>query len=461
MSEQPYTQTHIPAKVTPGEAGQVGPASVAPAAKVTPTTVHRVRRSVLVGATALATSALVVGLLVALLSDKTPVKREQASTPMRLPEEGEVKPPEEVTSPRVRDYEAEAAAQREAAVAPPVAPQAGSLEALDAQVETGGVPPTAPPQGTAPGQPGAPTPKSIWAQAAENHERQISQNFYQDKISARRTGLRVQLEQAPDTRQASMAQPALEAGQPMQPVSPQELALHAAHMQAAQQPMQAGAGPSPDAVTQREGWQRAPREAGGLRQVVGVATARAGVLRAGTMLELVLETAINSELPGMLRARLVRPVEDPTGRVLLEAGTMFLGEYNARVEAGSERVQLVWTRAITPAGMSYALGAIPGTDLAGASGSAADVDRHWGELVGGALVSSLLSGGQALAQGNTTALVQTPRQAFSQGVFAAGQDTTRQVTQRDVQRSPVLRVEAGAHLAALVHADLHLVGGMP
>lgn len=460
MSEQPYTQTHIPAKVTPGEAGQVGQASVVPAAKPSTPTVHRVRRSVLVGATALATSALVVGLLVALLSDKTPAKREQASAPLRLPEEGEVKPPEEVTSPRVRDYQAEAAAQREAGEKPPTPPKTGSLEALDAQVQAGGGASVAAPQGSAPGQQGPPPPKGIWAQAAENYERQRSQNFYQDKISARRTGLRVQLEQAPDPRQSMTGQPA-EALQPMQPVSHQELALDAAHRQAAGLGLQAGTGPSPDAVTQREGWQRTPREAAGVRHVVGVATARPGVLRAGTVLELVLETAINSELPGMLRARLVRPVEDPTGRVLLEAGTMFLGEYNARVEAGSERVQLVWTRAITPAGMSYALGSIPGTDRAGASGSAADVDRHWGELVGGALVSSLLSGGQALAQGTTNALVQTPRQAFSQGVFAAGQDTTRQVTQRDVQRSPVLRVEAGAHLAALVHTDLQLVGGLP
>jgi type IV secretion system protein TrbI len=221
-------------------------------------------------------------------------------------------------------------------------------------------------------------------------------------------------------------------------------------------PGMAAQGAPGDGISQRERWQSERRVVGGIEPVAALDVSQAGVLRAGTLIEIVLETAINSELPGMLRARLVRPVEDAQSNVLLPAGTMFLGEYNARVEAGSERVQLVWTRAVTPQGMSYLLGSIPGTDRSGASGSTADVDRHWGELVAGALVSTLLSGGQALAQGNTNALVQTPRQAFAQGVFSSGQDTARQISKREVERSVVLRVAAGTHMGALVHADMLL-----
>lgn len=473
MSEQHlYTQTDVPPKVTPEQAAASGPATVAAKKAPSPqSSVRRVRGVVVIGMA----SVLVVVLLGVVVSALVSSPQQKASAPApssaHLPAEGEVKPPEEVTTPRAKtkDYEAQARGE-----APPAegsgqgGAEAESLEARDAKgpapaqlfAQSSG-PAPAPTGHGQPGQmAGPPAPKSIWAQAAEGYERQVSQNFYQDKLSSRRMGLRVNLEQMPQRFDQAYA---TEAADPaMQPALPYEPSHSGALREArAASPGQSGGveRAGADAITMRESWQARPRESGQVRFVPGVGTRARGMLRAGTVLELVLETAILSELPGVLRARLVRPVHDPMGGVLLEAGTMFLGEYNARVESGSERVQLVWTRAITPAGMSYGLGAIPGTDRAGASGSAAQVDRHWGELIGGALVSSLLSGGQALAQGNTNALVQTPRQAFAQGVFAASQDTTRQITQRDVQRAPLLRVPAGTHMAALVHEDL-MLGGM-
>jgi type IV secretion system protein TrbI len=465
MSEQEpipqYTQTQIPPKVSLDDANKASVAPVAASSQPAPKGVRRVRKSVIMGVGAVASLALVGGLIFSLGEATQSATPQQLAAPTaggNVPKEGEVRAPEQVT--QVKDYHQKALADKGPEPVPVAVPVVGSLEELDAQLPASA---GAQSSGTAnpnAGPPGAPAPKGIWEQAAENYQRQQAQNFYQDKVSSRRAGLRVSLEQAPnmgaqagmssDETQLAAMQAQLDARKAMLAEQPN------AYQPGLSVPGMAAQGAPGDGISQRERWQSERRAVGGIEPVAALDVSQAGVLRAGTLIEIVLETAINSELPGMLRARLVRPVEDAQNNVLLPAGTMFLGEYNARVESGSERVQLVWTRAVTPQGMSYLLGSIPGTDRSGASGSAADVDRHWGELVAGALVSTLLSGGQALAQGNTNALVQTPRQAFAQGVFASGQDTARQISKREVERSVVLRVAAGTHMAALVHADMLL-----
>ncbi|MRG58238.1 conjugal transfer protein [Phyllobacterium sp. SYP-B3895] len=118
----------------------------------------------------------------------------------------------------------------------------------------------------------------------------------------------------------------------------------------------------------------------------------------GTMIRGVLETAVQTDLPGMVRAVTTEDVWSFDGRrVLIPSGSRMIGEYNAGVEQNQKRAFIVWNRLLRADGVSLNLGSI-GTDELGVSGSAGDVNNHYLAKYGSAFVLSFLSlGAQAFA----------------------------------------------------------------
>lgn len=116
-------------------------------------------------------------------------------------------------------------------------------------------------------------------------------------------------------------------------------------------------------------------------------------LAKGTMPDCTLLTAISSDQPGFLKCILSRPVYSMDGKVvLLEAGTTIEGEYGAGMARGKKRMFAVWSRAVTPNHVEVTLNS-PGTDALGRSGMAGQVDQHFFERFGGAMLYSLFSDG--------------------------------------------------------------------
>lgn len=182
------------------------------------------------------------------------------------------------------------------------------------------------------------------------------------------------------------------------------------------------------------------------------------VVQAGTMLELVLETGINSELPGLLRGRIARPIYDSrTGNhLLIPAGAVVLGKYNSRVEEGQTRAQVVWTRLILPNGKSLKLGNIPGADLQGKSGYSDRVDNQWGEVGAGVALTSLLSAGAGAAAGPQDRLSQRPEEGALSEAGKNVAKTGKGIVDRELDKKPVIKIRAGMRVGALVHEDLVL-----
>lgn len=183
------------------------------------------------------------------------------------------------------------------------------------------------------------------------------------------------------------------------------------------------------------------------------------IVQAGTVLPLVLETGISSDLPGYLKARVSRAVYDtPTGQhLLIPAGAVALGRYNSEVEFGDKRVQVVWTRLILPNGSSMQLGGIPGVDLSGKTGVTDKVDYHWGRLIGGAVLSTGLAAGAGVAAGPRGGdESDTPGQS---ALTAAGEqvsDIGEGIVERELGVEPTLEVRPGMQMAAIVHQDMVL-----
>jgi type IV secretion system protein VirB10 len=110
------------------------------------------------------------------------------------------------------------------------------------------------------------------------------------------------------------------------------------------------------------------------------------------MIRGVLETAVQSDLPGMVRAVVTENVWSFDGRrVLIPAGTRLVGEYKSGISQGQTRVFVVWTRLLRSDGVSVQLGS-NGTDDLGRAGNAGVVDNHYVERFGAAIMLSVVGG---------------------------------------------------------------------
>lgn len=166
----------------------------------------------------------------------------------------------------------------------------------------------------------------------------------------------------------------------------------------------------------------------------------------GTLIAAVLETGINSDLPGFVRAVISRDVRSFDGRqVLIPRGSHVIGEYKSGLAVGQTRAFVLWTRLLRPDGVSVALGS-PATDSAGNNGLPGKVNSHFGKRFGAAILLSMIgAAGQAAGSGSAV-------------VIAAPTQTASSIVQRDANIPPTVKVDAGKPIRIFVARDLDFSG---
>lgn len=175
---------------------------------------------------------------------------------------------------------------------------------------------------------------------------------------------------------------------------------------------------------------------------------------AGEMIPATLETAINSELAGMVRAITTRDIYALSGdKLLIPKGSTLVGQFNTAITQGQSRVFVVWNRLQMTNGIIATLNS-PSSDSIGRSGQAADyIDRHFFERFGsGALLSVL---GAYTATGGVKG--QDEYNSMSQyrmNVAGSFQQAANQTLQQDMQTRPTLQVNQGASINVFVAHDL-------
>lgn len=180
-------------------------------------------------------------------------------------------------------------------------------------------------------------------------------------------------------------------------------------------------------------------------------------VKAGAIIPAILVTGLNSDLPGNVIAMVKENVYDTvTGEYLLvPQGTRVLGLYDSMVSYGQKRVQVVWVRMIRPDGSSITLENMPGVDLAGMSGYKDKVDNHFDRLVGGALLSSILSVGATVSQGTyTNDQNMTTQQRLAASVGQDINNAGQQITRKNLDIQPTLKIRAGMTVNILVNKDM-------
>ncbi len=116
------------------------------------------------------------------------------------------------------------------------------------------------------------------------------------------------------------------------------------------------------------------------------------LLSKGAFIDCTLETAIDSTLPGMTTCITATDTFSSDGSVvLLERGTKLVGETRGEVQQGAARLFVLWTEARTPTGVVVPLSS-PGTDELGRSGLPGEVNRHFWDRFGAAILLTVLNG---------------------------------------------------------------------
>lgn len=98
----------------------------------------------------------------------------------------------------------------------------------------------------------------------------------------------------------------------------------------------------------------------------------------GTIISAVLETAINTDNPGVVIGRVSENVYSSyDGKYLLiPSGTILFADYNSSVSYGQKRIQIAWNLMIRPDGFRVEIGNFNGVDLQGMSGNKGFVNNH-------------------------------------------------------------------------------------
>jgi type IV secretion system protein VirB10 len=138
---------------------------------------------------------------------------------------------------------------------------------------------------------------------------------------------------------------------------------------------------------------------GGLLQATPTPAVQAQVLPTkrlllpkGAFIDCTLETALDSQLPGMTTCVTAMDIFGADGHVvLLERGSKLVGETRGETRLGQARVFVLWTEARTPTGVVVQL-ASPGTDELGRSGLPGFVDTHFWQRFGAAILISVIDG---------------------------------------------------------------------
>lgn len=126
------------------------------------------------------------------------------------------------------------------------------------------------------------------------------------------------------------------------------------------------------------------------------------LLAKGTFIDCILETKLDTTVPGMTSCIIPQDIYSANGKVLLiEKGSKAIGEYTGAVENGLNRIFVLWTQVQTPNGVRVNLNS-PATDSLGGSGLSGHVDFHWWARFGNALLFTLIQDGFDFAMNKTT-----------------------------------------------------------
>lgn len=185
---------------------------------------------------------------------------------------------------------------------------------------------------------------------------------------------------------------------------------------------------------------------------------RSMLLARGAFIPCILETQLFSTVPGESSCLVPEDVYSDDGATLLiEKGSKVSGTYGSTMKVGDTRIAVVWNRIKTTTGVVIDVES-PASDGIGVMGLDGNLDKHWPERIGAALLLSLIEDAVSIE-------VAKQGGATTQGTFTTNTATTstaktmsEKVLQSTINIPPTLTKPRGSRLAIFVKRDLWFDG---
>lgn len=162
----------------------------------------------------------------------------------------------------------------------------------------------------------------------------------------------------------------------------------------------------------------------------------------GTLIPAILETAIDTNVPGYVRAVVSQDVRSFDGsRVLVPRSSRLIGQYQSGLQGGQKRAYVIWTRLIRPDGASVNL-ASPAIGFDGTTGLEGKVKSNFFKRFGSSILLSVVGGLTAAASGGASV------------ILGGGSSAAAAAAQQDGQIGPTVRVRQGEPIRIFTARDL-------
>ncbi len=191
----------------------------------------------------------------------------------------------------------------------------------------------------------------------------------------------------------------------------------------------------------------------------------------GKIMNAVLETAVNSQLPGTVRGIVTEDVYGEMGnKVLIARGSRIYGAYSTAVTRGQSRISINWTRLIRPDGISISING-QATDQFGRAGLEGDVDNRFGDTFTNTLLATMIPIAAAVAldkvAGTSASQSQTinpsgtfttsninPVSVAAQSAIQTMQQFTNKMTEGASDLKPIVTLPQGTKIKVMVVQDI-------
>lgn len=177
-------------------------------------------------------------------------------------------------------------------------------------------------------------------------------------------------------------------------------------------------------------------------------------LAKGTFINCILETKVDTTVPGMISCRIPENIYSMDGRtVLVEAGSRMFGEYRGALAQGQDRVFVLWTQIHTPYGVVVDLDS-PGTDPLGGAGHTGEVDFHWWRRFGNALLFSLID------DSFNFATMKASERSDGVSYYTTSQDSMSELIKEAMKQTgqipPTIRINQGSRIGIFTARNIDM-----
>lgn len=178
----------------------------------------------------------------------------------------------------------------------------------------------------------------------------------------------------------------------------------------------------------------------------------------GSIFEATLVSAMNTDLPGEIVARVSKNIySSQDGRFLLiPQNSLLFGSYNSSISYAQSRAQVQWNTLIRPDGYKISLGGMNATDAQGASGIKGFVNDHPLAYLKAITLLSTVS----IVNGEFVSTIGATDNEYVKSVLADTQKVTNQLGEKLIDRAmnvqPTIKIKEGTKINIVVNQTLTL-----